>query len=200
MRRAPIALPLALATLLACQAGDDPSTAPGPASPGTPPLSLAAVNLKVVQPFFLIFDDVPGRNYTATFGLVSSPSDLDICGGSGPEVVDGGGITRILITPSGSFHIRDQLSQATIVFYEGATNDVCELSSHRILGTGTGKMHFATKEKENGRFSVQANFGGILDLVAGGRAHMLGAGNIVFDASGNLTVHEDHFTLKPIGH
>jgi hypothetical protein len=31
------------------------------------------------------------------------------------------------------------------------------------------------------------------------RAHMHGAGNIVFDAAGNLTIHEDHFTLKPIG-
>ena len=60
-------------------------------------------------------------------------------------------------------------------------------------------MHFTTKEKADGSLRVQATFGGILDLLAGGRAHMHAAGNIVFDASGNLTVHEDHFTLKPIG-
>ena len=194
MRRAHLVLPLAFAILPACQAGDDP------VSPTTPAPSLGATNVKIVQPFFLIFDEDPARNYTATFGLVSPVSDLSDCGGSGPMVTDGGGITRVLITPSGAFHIRDQLSQATIVFYEGATGDVCELSSHPILGTGTGKMHFTTKEKANGSLSVQANFGGILDLVAGGRAHMLGVGNIVFDASGNLTIHEDHFTLKPIGH
>jgi hypothetical protein len=114
-------------------------------------------------------------------------------------VTDGGGVTRVLITPSGAFHIRDQLQQATIVFYEGATGDVCELSSHRILAAGTGHMHFTTREKASGTLAVQANFGGILDLVGGGRARMLGAGNIVFDALGNLTVHEDHFSLKPIG-
>ena len=118
----------------------------------------------------------------------------------GQVVTDGGGITRVLITPSGAFHIRDQLNQATIVFYEGATGDVCELSSHPILGTGTGSMHFTTKEPASGSLGVQATFGGILDLVAGGRAHMLGVGNIAFDEFGNLTIHEDHFTRKPIGH
>ena len=197
MRRAHLVLPLAsaLATLLACQATDDPSTAPDP----TPP-SLGATNIKILQPFFFIFDEDPARNYTVTFGLVSPVSDLPDCGGSGPMVTDGGGITRVLITPSGSFHIRDQLNKATVVFYEGATSDVCELSSHPILGTGTGNMHFTTKEKADGTLRVQATFGGILDLVAGGRAHMHAAGNIVFDAAGNLTIHEDHFTLKRIGH
>ena len=85
------------------------------------------------------------------------------------------------------------------MFYEGPTGDVCELANHRVLGTGTGNMHFTTKEKASGTFAVQATFGGILDLVAGGRARMLGVGNIVFDALGNLTIHEDHFSLKPIG-
>ena len=36
MRRAHLVLPLALATLLACQPTDDPATAPDPASPATP--------------------------------------------------------------------------------------------------------------------------------------------------------------------
>ena len=40
----------------------------------------------------------------------------------------------------------------------------------------------------------------ILDLVAGGRVRMLGVGNIVLDSFGNLTIHEDHFDLQPIGH
>jgi hypothetical protein len=199
MRRAHLVLPFALATLLACQSGDDPSTASDPVSPATPVRSLGATNLRVTQPFFLIFDDVPSRNYTVTFGLVSPPSDLEICGGSGPEVFDGGGITRILITPSGAFHIRDQLEQATIVFYEGPTGDVCELANHRIIGTGKGNLHFTTKEKASGTLAVQATFGGILDLIGGGRARMLGVGNIVFDALGNVTIHEDHFSLKPIG-
>jgi hypothetical protein len=29
---------------------------------------------------------------------------------------------------------------------------------------------------------------------------MLGVGNIRFDQFGSLSIHEDHFDLKPIGH
>ena len=194
MRRTVILLPLALAIMPACQAAD------GPVSPTAPTPGLGATNIKILQPFSLISDDDPARNYTVTFGLVSPVSELSECGGSGQTVTDGGGITRVLITPSGAFHIRNQLSQATIVLYEGGTiDDVCELSSRPIIGTGTGNLHFTTKEKSDGTLGVQATFGGILDLAAGGRAHMLAVGNIVFDALGNMTIHEDHFTLKPIG-
>jgi hypothetical protein len=200
MRRTHLVLPLALTTLLACQPADDPSAAPNPVFPATPLPSLGATVLKIPNDYFLIFDDVPDRNYTATFGLVSPVSDLDVCGGSGPEVFDGGGTTRIVATPSGAVHVRDELHQATIVFYEGATGDVCELATHPVLARGSGNLHFTVKNGANGSTSVQATFGGILDLVAGGRARMLGVGNIVFDRFGNLTIHEDHFDLKPIGH
>lgn len=200
MRHVRLVFPLALATLLACQLADDPSTPPDPISPSTPAPRLGATVLQTPNDYFLIFDDVPDRNYTVTFGLVSSPSDLEACGGSGPEVFDGGGTTRIVATPSGAVHVRDELHQATIVFYEGATGDVCELATLPVLARGRGNLHFTVKERVNGSTSVQATFGGILDLVAGGRVRMLGVGNIVFDSFGNLTIHEDHFDLKPIGH
>jgi hypothetical protein len=200
MRHVRLVFPLALATLLACQLADDPSTPPDPISPSTPAPRLGATVLQTPNDYFLIFDDVPDRNYTVTFGLVSSPSDLEACGGSGPEVFDGGGTTRIVATPSGAVHVRDELHQATIVFYEGATGDVCELATLPVLARGRGNLHFTVKERVNGSTSVQATFGGILDLVAGGRVRMLGVGNIVFDSFGNLIIHEDHFDLKPIGH
>jgi hypothetical protein len=190
MHRARLVPPLALITLLACQPTDDPSTAP----------SFGAAVLDIPNNYFLILDPEPGRNYTTTFGLVSPVSDLEECGGSGPEVFDGGGSTRIVATPTGAVHIRDELHQATIVFYEGATEDVCELANHPVLGRGRGNLHFTVKGRANGTESIQATFGGILDLAAGGRARMLGVGNIVFDAFGNVTIHEDHFDLKPIGH
>jgi len=107
---------------------------------------------------------------------------------------------RIVATPSGAVHVRDELHQATIVLYEGATDDVCELATLPVLARGSGNLHFTVKNRVNGSTSVQATFGGILDLVAGGRVRMLGVGNIVFDSFGNLTIHEDHFNLKPIGH
>jgi hypothetical protein len=200
MPRTRLVLPLALATLLACQPADDPSAAPNPVSPATPAPSLGATVLQIPNDYFLIFDSDPDRDYTTTFGLVSPVSDLNACGGSGPEVFDGGGTTRIVATPSGAVHVRDELHQATIVFYGGATGDVCELATHPVLARGRGNLHFTVKNGVNGSTSVQATFGGILDLAAGGRARMLGVGNIVFDLFGNLTIHEDHFDLKPIGH
>jgi hypothetical protein len=200
MRRARLALPLGLATLLACQPAADPSTAPNRVSAGTPVRSLGATVQHSPRDYFLIYDSDPDRDYTTTFGLVSPVSDLNSCGGTGPEVYDGGGITRIVATPSGDVRIRDQLQQATIVFYEGATEDVCALAAHRVLGRGRGNLHWNVKFGVNGSLSIQATFGGILDLTAGGRARMLGVGNVVLDRFGNLTIHEDHFDLKPIGH
>jgi hypothetical protein len=197
MRRAHLALPLALVTLLACQATDDPSTSGDPVSPASPAPSFGAAVLQIPTNYFLIFDDE--RGYTATTGLVSPPGDLAACGGSGPEVYDGGGIERIVETPAGSFHVRDDLHQATIVFYEGATPDVCELATHPVLGRGRGNLHWTVKALVNGSTSIQATFGGILELTAGGRAQMLGVGHVVFDQFGNVTVHEDHFRVKPIG-
>jgi hypothetical protein len=199
MPRAHLALALALAALPACQSADDPSTAPDPVAQTAPAPDLGAAALTIPSDYFLILDEDPSRNYTATVGLVSPVSNLSACGGTGPEVFDGGGTTRILATPSGAVHVRDELHQATIVLYEGATGEVCELATHPVLGRGRGNLHFTAKNGVNGSTSVQATFGGILDLTAGGRARMLGVGNIVFDAFGNLTIHEDHFDLKPIG-
>jgi hypothetical protein len=199
MRHARLACPLALATLLACQPADEPSTAPGAASPAKTEASFGATSLKVPNDYFLIFDEDPARNYTMTIGLVSAPGDLEVCGGSGPETFDGGGTTRIVATPSGAVHVRDELHQATIVLYEGPTGDVCELANHPVLARGTGNLHFTVKNRANGSTSIQATFGGILDLVAGGRVRALGVGNIVLDAFGNVTIHEDHFSLHPVG-
>jgi hypothetical protein len=199
MRCTGLVLPLALATLLACQP-DDPSNALAPAAPETPVPSVGTAALKVPNNYFLIFDSDPARNYTTTIGLVSPVSDLEVCGGSGPELFDGGGSTQIVTTPAGAVHVRDELHQATIVFYEGPTDNVCELATHRVLGTGRGNLHFTVKDRANGSETIQATFGGILNLAEGGRARMLGVGNIVFDTFGNVTVHEDHFSLKPIGH
>jgi hypothetical protein len=200
MRRARLVLSLVLPALPACQPADDPFTALDPVSPAAPAPSLGAAALTIPNNYFLILDEDPARNYTTTFGLVSPVSDLNACGGTGPEVFDGGGTTRILATPSGAVHVRDELHQATIVFYEGATGDVCELATHPVVGRGRGNLHFTVKNGVNGSASVQATFGGILALTAGGRARMLGVGNIVLDAFGNLTIREDHFDLKPIGH
>ena len=194
----------AAAFVAACDAATQPAdpaaAGANPVSWATPEPKLGATVLKIPSDYLLIMDEDPTRNYTASFGLVSPPGDLDACEGSGPEAFDGGGTTRIVATPSGAVHVRDELHQATIVLYEGVTNNVCELATHPVLARGRGNLHFTVKNGVNGSTSVQATFGGILDLDAGGRVRMLGVGNIVFDAFGNLTIRVDHFDLKPIGH
>jgi hypothetical protein len=196
MRCAHLTLPLALATLLACRPVDDPSPSGDLVSPSASAPSFGATALKIPFNFFFVFD--PDRGYSATFGLVSPASDAPECGGSEP-VYDGGGTEHIVETPSGSFHLRDDLHQATIVVYEGATDDACELSTHPVLARGRGSLHWTVKALGNGSSTLQATFGGILELAAGGRARMLGVGNVRFDEFGNVIVHEDHFELKPIG-
>jgi hypothetical protein len=196
MRCAYLALPLALATLFACQPTDDPSASGDPVPPSAPAPSFGATALKIPFNFFFVFD--PDRGYSATFGLVSPVSDAPECGGSQP-VYDGGGTEQIVETPSGAFHLRDDLHQATIVLYEGATPDACELTAHPVLARGRGNLHWTVKALGNGSSTLQATFGGILELAAGGRVRMLGVGNVRFDELGNVIVHEDHFELKPIG-
>lgn len=196
MRCAHLALPLALATLLACQPTDDPSASGDSVSPSAPVPSLGAAAFKIPLNYFLVYD--LDRGYTATIGLVSPVSDLPECGGSQP-VYDGGGTEHIVETPSDAFHLRDALHQATIVLYEGATEDACELTTHPVLARGPGNLHWTEKALGNGSFTVQATFGGILELAAGGRARLLGVGNVRLDELGNVIVHEDHFELKPIG-
>nr|MBA2459903.1 hypothetical protein [Gemmatimonadales bacterium] len=60
----------------ATQPADPAAAGPHPVSPATPAPSLGATVLKIPNDYFLILDEDPTRNYTATFGLVSAPSDL----------------------------------------------------------------------------------------------------------------------------
>lgn len=196
MRCAHVVVPVALAVLLSCQPTDDPAAPGDPVSPSAPAPSFGAAAFKIPFNFFFVFD--PDRGYSATFGLVSPVGDASECGGSAP-VYDGGGTEQIVQTPSGAFHVRDDMHRATIVLYEGATGDPCELATHPVIGRGQGNLHWTVKALVDGSTTLQATFGGIIDLTAGGQARMLGVGNVRFDALGNLIIHEDHFELKPIG-
>ena len=196
MRCAHVVVPLALALLMSCQPTDDPAASGDPVSPSGRAPSFGATAFKIPFNFFFVFD--PDRGYSATFGLVSPVSDAFECGGS-QGVYDRGGTEHIVETPSGAFHLRDDLHQATIVLYEGATDNPCELTTHPVLARGRGNLHWTVKALVDGSTTLQATFGGIVELAAGGRARMLGVGNVRFDELGNLIIHEDHFELKPIG-
>ena len=142
------------------------------------------------------------RDISATIGLVSAVRDLGSepdCGGSGPEVYDGGGVERVVATSAGSVHIRDRLQNATFVLYEGATLDVCELATHPVLARGTVNFNFNIRVSTANTVTFQVVVTGIVELTSGGRAHVLGNANFNFDETGNLTVHVDRFEVKPIG-
>jgi hypothetical protein len=203
MRPASTALPLSVLTalLFACESGGEPLAVNDPlaSAPASTPSFGAAVERIPFNFFFLQDFD---RDISATVGLVSPVSDLGTepdCGGSGPEVYDGGGIERLVETPAGSFHLRDGMQKATFVLYEGATIDVCELTTHPVVARGTVNFHFSIKISPDNALHLQVTFNGFVDLTSGGRAKLLSTANAVFGSDGSLTIHVDRFELKPIG-
>ena len=200
MRRARLVLPVILSALFACQPTDDPSSTTGSTFPHAVTPDLAATVLKSPFNFFFLQDF--DRDISATVGLVSPVSDLGTepdCGGSGPEVYDGGGIERIVATPSGAFHLRDQLHDATFVLYEGATNDLCELATHPVIARGPVNFHFTIKGLVNGSTLLQITITGNLELTSGGQAHFLSIANAIFYPDGSFAIHVDKTELRPIG-
>jgi hypothetical protein len=197
MRVAHLLFPLSVVPLLACEPGDDPSASSDPVSPAVPGPSLGATVLKLPFNFFFLQDF--DRDLSATVGLVSPVSDLGTepdCGGSGPEVYDGGGIERIVATPSGAFHLRDQMHNATFVLYEGAPNDVCELATHPVIARGPVNFHFAIKDLVNGSALLQINITGNLELTSGGQAHFVSIANAIFYPDGSFAIHVDKLELR----
>jgi hypothetical protein len=190
-------------SLMACQPSDDPATANDPLSPSAPgigPSFAADVFHSTVDFFFLNDFD---RNISATIGLVSPVADLNEnpdCGGSGPRIVDTG-LEKVVITPSGSFHLGDRWQKATFVLYGGATDDVCELAAHPVVARGEVNFSFGVRVPDVAEGGVNFHFQmtGIVDLTSGGKAHVLISANFLFDNDGNLRVHVDNFELKPIG-
>jgi hypothetical protein len=185
-------VPLLLATtLLACQPGDDAGVGP----------SLAGAASRSPTDFFFLTD--PDRDYSATIGLISEVADLNTnpdCGGAGPRIVDTG-IENVVFTPTGSAHFRDSWHQATLVLYDGATGDVCELSSHAVLGRGQVNFRFSVRDADVNdptvNFYVQMT--GLVDLTGGGRAQVLLTANFYVDDAGNAHIRTDRFELKPLG-
>ena len=201
MRSTHVAVPLLLVTsLLACQPGDERTDSNDPLSPSAPAITPNFSAERFPFNFFLLQDF--DRDISATVGLVSSPSGLHSepdCGGTGPEMYDGGGIVGIVQTPSGSIHVRDRLQKATLVLYEGATEDVCELATHAVIARGPVNFNFSVHVSPDGTVRFLVQIVGMVELTSGGTAHYVATANYVFDPAGNLTVHVDRSELKRIG-
>jgi hypothetical protein len=193
-------IPLVLVTtVMACQPGTDSGGVNDPTSPSAPSLG-AEVSRSTVDFFFLNDFD---RDISATVGLVSPVADLNDnpdCGGSGPRIVDGA-IEQIVLTPPGSLHLSDRTGKATLVFYSGATNDVCELSSHTVLARGPVNYRVAVRvpDLSEPAVSIQFHMEGIVDLTSGGKARALSTANYFFDNDGNAHIRVDRLELTPIG-
>jgi hypothetical protein len=205
MRSVHRAVPLVvILAFTACQLSDEDRAPRDPVSPSAPGLvpDFSAAATRFPQRFFFLQDFA--RDYSATIGLVSPISDLGTdpnCGGSGPEVYDGGGTETVIATGAGFVHLRDRWQNATLVLYEGAANDVCELVTHPVLARGRVNFSFVIHHAgvTDGSVSFQVQVTGIVDLTSGGRAHLLIRANFVVDNEGNVEVHVDRFALKPIG-
>ncbi len=193
MQRTRFVVPLLLSTtLFSCQAGEQPVTGP---------TLEAAVSKSAVDFFFLNDFD---RDYSATIGLVSDVADLNAnpdCGGAGPRVVDPG-IEQVVSTPAGSVHFRERWHQATFVLYEGATDYVCDLSSHQVVGRGRVNFRFSVRDADvtDPKVNFQLQMTGRIALTGGGQAQVLLTVNFFFDDAGNPHIRTDRFELTPLGH
>jgi hypothetical protein len=198
MRRSLLLTGLLAAALVNCQTYDEPTAVSDPLPPSSlaGSRSFAAAVSRIDVPFFQLRN--PDTDRSLTLGLVSPVSELADCGGTGTPVFDGNGTHKEVQTPAGPVHFFDRIRQGTIVLYEGAPEDVCELAAAPVLARGRGNFA-ATFHVLGTKTLISFRIVGIVELADGGRAHMLEIAKVVIDENGDLTVRVERSELKPIG-
>ena len=84
-------------------------------------------------------------------------------------------------------------------FGGGPVTDVCQLNDAPIIATGTGKATFeALAPKPGAAFAAHVTVQGIVDLVSGGQARVLGTARVTVLPDGTLLFDEERVTLTPI--
>lgn len=186
------------AALVSCLSYDGPTATDDPLAPSSTVSSpsFAATVSRTDVPFFHLSN--PDTDRSLTLGLVSPISELADCGGTGVPVTDGNGTHQEVQTSAGPLHFFDRLRRGTIVLYEGAPEDVCDLATAPILAQGRGNFG-ATFHFLDTKTLISFRIVGIVELTGGGRAHMLELAKVVIDENGEVTIRVERSELKPIG-
>jgi len=193
--RVPLVSTAVLACALVLGCGDPPrSTAP---SDSYEP-SLGAQ--KFVNISNLVIGGDPSNPLALMIGFDAGTTPEQACddpGGHGLNLIG-----QVIFLPEGGVQLRVSGKSIYLVVLEfggGPVTDVCQLNDAPIIATGTGKATFeALAPKPGAAFAAHVTVQGIVDLVSGGQARVLGTARVTVLPDGTLLFDEERVTLTPI--
>ncbi len=111
-------------------------------------------------------------------------------------------IGQVIFLPQGGVQLRVSGKEINLVVLEfggGPVTDVCQLVGAPIIASGTGKATLESLAPKPGAALVaHATVQGIVDLVSGGQARVLGTARVTVLPDGTLLFDEERVTLTPL--
>jgi hypothetical protein len=197
MRTVATVAPLTLVVVLAgC---DDPARPTSPAEPATITApSLRAERVEVVNGFQMGGD--PSNPLALQVAFDADLTAEDICAGNftGDQ---NQGFGYAILTPSGGLLQHTSGRDVDLVLYQfggGPVTGPCDLVGAPVLGTGTGKFTFPFLVTPGGAVVAHVTVQGIVDLISGGQARVLGTARVTVLPDGTLLFDEERINLTPL--
>lgn len=110
-------------------------------------------------------------------------------------------IGQVILTPQGGalFHVSGKdVSLVVLEFGEGPVTGQCQLVGAPVIATGTGKATSVSLAPRPGAALVaHVTVQGVVDLVSGGQARVLGTARVTVLPDGTLLFDEERVTLNP---
>jgi hypothetical protein len=106
-----------------------------------------------------------------------------------------------VFTPSGGLHEHVSGRDVHLVLYEfggGPVTSQCELVGAPVLGTGTGDFNWNFNVVGQGRVVIHLTVHGIIDLVSGGQARVLGTARVLILPDGTFSFDAERVRLTPL--
>jgi hypothetical protein len=164
----------------------------------SPAPSLRAERVEVVNAFQMGGD--PSNPLALQVAFDADVTAEDICAGNftGDQ---NQGFGHAIFTPSGGLLQHTSGRDVDLVLYQfggGPVTDGCQLVGAPVLGTGTGKFTFPFEVTPGGAVVAHVTVQGIVDLVSGGQARVLGTARVTILPDGTLLFDEERVRLTPL--
>jgi len=193
MHRLLFATAVVFASSLALGCADQQSPADDSPTP-----SLRAERVDVVNGFQMGGD--PSNPLALQVALDADVTAEDICAGNftGDQ---NQGFGQAIFTPSGGLLQHTSGRDVDLVLYQfggGPVTGPCDLVGAPVLGIGTGKFTFPGLATPGGAVVAHVTVQGIVDLVRGGQARVLGTARVTILPDGTLLFDEERVRLTPL--